>query len=270
MTETHKKQGYAFFDLDYTLLAQDSILLFSNFILKREPHRLFYLLILFPAAILASFRIIRSGGLKRAFLSFLSGMKREALEELSRQFVKEEILPRLHPSLIEEISAYQKEGRIVVLNSAAPLFYSRFIAEELNMDHCFATRFQIPDRIPLFLKLEAPNNKRFEKLRAMAPILPEKSANFIKQSPKGKGPDENAYEAFRVPDSISYSDSPADIPLLLLAERGVLINPASEKLLELSKKHSWEIRSLKDPHPGKGSRILASLRQLVGLYPPFF
>ena len=89
MVNKHGK-GIALFDLDQTLIAWDTQLLFCNWVLRREPSRRAYLLLFLPFLVLA--RVLGSEGLKRIFLSFLWRMPRQRLEELVAELRRAEDL----------------------------------------------------------------------------------------------------------------------------------------------------------------------------------
>ncbi|MGB0774724.1 MAG: HAD family hydrolase, partial [Akkermansiaceae bacterium] len=73
--------GYALFDLDQTLIPWDTQLLFCNFVLKRQPWRRIYLLILVP--FLPFSKLLGAGGMKRVFLNYLVGMDQGELDALA-------------------------------------------------------------------------------------------------------------------------------------------------------------------------------------------
>ena len=77
MVERKRKSGLALFDLDQTLIAWDTQLLFCNWVLRKEPVRRLYLLIFLPFLVFS--RVLGAEGMKRIFLSFLWRMPRSRL-----------------------------------------------------------------------------------------------------------------------------------------------------------------------------------------------
>ena len=72
------KRGVALFDLDQTLVPWDTQLLFCNWVLRHEPIRRLFLLILLPFLPLSL--VLGSEGMKRVFLSFLWAFPSAAVE----------------------------------------------------------------------------------------------------------------------------------------------------------------------------------------------
>ena len=78
----------ALFDLDGTLLAEDTQLLFCNFVLKRLALRRLFLPFFLPFAAAGAARVLGARELKRVFLSYLWLMPRERLEHYAREFAR--------------------------------------------------------------------------------------------------------------------------------------------------------------------------------------
>jgi len=165
-------RSYALFDLDFTLIGHDTLLLFSNYVLHKHPWRIFYLLIFMPVVPLAAFKLISSGTLKRFFLSFLWGLPEERLCHYARDFVQRSVLPRMYPEMVAILKEHQKANRTVVLNTAAPDIYAPYIAESLGAEYCYSTRIVRRPSMPLLCKLNGRNNKNLEKIHRMTDILP--------------------------------------------------------------------------------------------------
>ncbi len=243
-------RGYALFDLDHTLLPFDTQALFCNHVLRREPWRAVFLLWFLPCVPLGVFRIVSLRWLKRLFCGYLWGMRRERLGELAREFAERVVPAVLYPEVLAELRRHQAEGRITILNSASPGIYVGEIAAALGFDHWVATRLVLEDRMPFFPAIDGPNNKHEAKIGAMRHLLPP---SF---DPESGEP---------LPDSWGYSDSSADVPMLKLCERAVMIHPG-EKFAAIGAEHGW--RTLRPPQPyrGRWGGRFASFLQAVGLY----
>jgi len=258
------KKGFAFFDLDYTLIPHDTQLLFCNYVLRKKPVRVFYTLFFFPALMLGALRILRSEGLKKTFLSFLWGISSNELDSLASAFVKEEVLPAIYPDLLAELEIHKKEGRVTILNTASPEIYARHIAKELGFDHYRATVVKIGNRMPLLPLFPERNNKRYVKLVSMRELLPKEMKKNIPEDPKQA--EKSDTNGPKIPNSYAYSDSPADLPMLEIAENVTLVHPESSDLLRLAKKNGWRILHPVRPYKNSLENHLNNLKQAFGLY----
>lgn len=259
-------RGYALFDLDYTLIPQDTLILFCNYILRRHRFRFFYLVLVAPVLPLAAFGLVRSRTLKRLFLSFLRNLKPGYIEACALDFVKRCVIPRIYPELREELELHKKAGRITVLNTASPEFYAKFIARELGFDHVFATPVVLSAPMPLFPEIIGPNNKRYAKIERMMGVLPSAVQIVLRSTPPAD-PARPVYPPEAVlKNSWSYSDSPADLPLLRLTEHAKLVHPEKETLLTEARERGWEILTPRRPYSSVRGKWTHALRQVLGLY----
>lgn len=243
-------KSFAFFDLDHTLLPFDTQALFANFVLRREPWRIAYLLGFAPVAVLKVPRLVRTVTVKRAFMGYLCGMKREKLLMYAREFAETEVKRWLYPELLAIIAEHRAAGRTLVLNTASPDFYPHEIARVLGFDHCIATKIEAHPVMPFMPRVIGVNNKREAKIEAMKRDIPV-VANATPE---------------QLRDSWSYSDSRADLPLLEFAGNGVLIHP-NAALEAIGQARGWQVLRPARPYSGKIGDVLCSGRQALGLYP---
>ncbi len=242
-------KGFAFFDLDHTLLPYDTQVLFCDFVLKHERWRTAMHLTFAPVAILKALHLVRTVTLKRAFLNHLAGMKREKLQAYAAQFAEQIVKPAVYPELLAIIENHRAAGRTIILNTASPDFYAGEIARVLGFDHCMATRVELPETMPLMPRVIGENNKHAVKIARMKAEIPEVA---------------NASEAI-MRDSWSYSDSAADMPLLEFAGNAVLIHPDAA-LEAIGKQRGWQILHPVRPYASKTGDMLCAVRQAFGLW----
>ena len=194
----------ALFDMDGTLFAGDSQLRFARWILKRHGWRRLYLLIVLPCGILRALRILNTEQMKRIFLSYAWGLRKEALQQECQAFVQQEILPAIYLPLREKIAQHHAQGDTTVLCSASPDWWTQLVGLELGFTHTIGTPIPLTDRVPLFPAISAPgNNKGANKLLRLADI-------GITQA------------------DIGYTDSTADLPMLSICRKAVLIHPSDQ------------------------------------------
>ena len=192
----------ALFDMDGTLFAGDSQLRFARWIIKRHGWRRLYLLLVLPCGLLRALHVLNTEQMKRLFLSYAWGMKREMLEKECQQFVDEEILPAMYPELRAKLAMHQQNGDTTVLCSASPDWWTRLVGEKLGFTHTIGTPVELPARMPLFPKIDAPgNNKGANKNIRLREKLSIERAD------------------------VGYTDSRADLPMLSICAGAVLVNP---------------------------------------------
>lgn len=242
-------QPHAYFDLDGTLLPWDTQLLFCNHVLRRQRWRVLLLLPFFFLVPLAALRILRSRGMKRLFLSYLTGMPKERLEAHAKEFARQVVEGQVWPEMREEIEARRREGCLLVLNTASPGFYAEPIARALGFDRCFATRVVVPARFSFFPAIDGPNNKRAAKIDAM-----RAEELLLPGDPMPR------------PGSWAYTDSHVDLPLLDAAEIGRLVHPAAA-FADRADERGWKILK---PSPGvpRPAWWRAALLMMLGLWNP--
>ncbi len=192
----------ALFDMDGTLFSGDSQLRFARWILRRYGWRRLYLALLIPCGILRALRILDTPRMKRAFLSYAWGMKKEDLLAECRDFVRQELLPESFPAVLEQLKAHQQAGDTTVLCSASPHWWVQFYGEALGFTHTIGTPVELGERVILFPSIPMPgNNKGANKLLRLAEIGITRA-------------------------DIGYTDSKADLPMLSICRRAVLIHPS--------------------------------------------
>ena len=192
----------ALFDMDGTLFAGDSQMRFARFILRRHGWRRLYLLFVLPCGLLRALRLMNTPLMKRAFLAYAWGLTVEQLEEEAAAFVQGELIPAIFPELRERLEAHQRAGDTTILCSASPDWWVQLFGRALGFTHVIGTPItSYEKRVPLLPTIPPPgNNKGENKLKRL-------SAIGITHAELG------------------YTDSKADLPMLSICERAVLVNP---------------------------------------------
>ncbi len=195
----------ALFDMDGTLFAVDSQMRFARFVLRRHGWRRLYLLFVLPCGLLRALHIIGTPVMKRAFLSYAWGMTAEQLDKDTTDFVQGELLPAIFPELREKLEAHQRAGDVTVLCSASPDWWVQKFGKALGFTHVIGTPLEaVEKRVPLMPCIPPPgNNKGENKLTRLASIGITRA-------------------------ELGYTDSKADLPMLSICERAVLVNPKPE------------------------------------------
>ncbi|MDR9437357.1 MAG: HAD family hydrolase [Thiohalophilus sp.] len=215
----------AIFDLDNTLLNGDSDYLWGRFLVQqgrvdgeayeRENHR-FY-------------EEYKSGQLDiREFLAFslrpLSEIPPPELIELHRQFMDEEIRPRITPAARALLDKHRARDDFLLIITATNRFVTEPIAEELGVDELLATD---PEQI----------DGRYTGQVSGIPCFREGKVQRLEQWLKQTGQN--------LADSWFYSDSHNDLPLLERVTYPVAVDP-DETLTDHASARGWPILSLRE------------------------
>ena len=101
----------ALFDLDFTLLPQDTLFLFANQVIRHQPWRIYYLLFFVPAVFLHQAGLLSTVGLKRAFLSLLWRLPGSEVERLATKLARRSVRPALYDFVEEHLAECRLSGR---------------------------------------------------------------------------------------------------------------------------------------------------------------
>jgi HAD superfamily hydrolase (TIGR01490 family) len=235
------ERGLALFDLDGTLIAWDTQVLFCDHVLRKEGWRRAYLL--FFAAMLPAAKILGDEGMKRVFLSYLWGVDRDKLAGWTRDFVAEFFPDRCYPEMLAKLQRHRDAGHLTILASASPEFYVREVARVLGFDIALGTSVEEAGKMRLLPELV--NHKGVEKVRRISVILGP--------------PPEGVW-----PRSHGYSDSSADLPMLQCCTENTLVNP-SPRLTGIGEAQGWEIVRPAKPWSGRRGHAWEMFRRATGL-----
>lgn len=231
--------GIALFDLDGTLFAWDSQLLFRHFVLRREPWRGVFLLVFLLFLPLAG--LLGDGGMKRIFLCYLWRMEPSRLRELSQEFAAS-LLPTIFPALRSALESHRESGDFLILASASPEFYVQEIGHLLHFDLILGTPVELGAFFP-----DLENHKGHAKVTRLQQVLP---ASY--------------FENGRLRQSHGYTDSTADLPMLALCDSATVVNP-SPILTARARSAAWSIVRPVRPWRTRVGFILRLLALLTGL-----
>lgn len=181
----------AIFDFDRTLTKRDSIFNLLGYTFRKYPIRyiLVFLKTLFIAVTIFNFRI----RIKQSVLSILKFLTEDDLKAFIKDLYENEILREGE----EEVRKLRNEGYYLILNSASPEVYLKYIKEYLPFDIVIGTK--VTENIKI-----NENNRGEVKVKRMR----EDIDNF------------DSFDIVK-----TYSDSyTADKPILELAKEKYLIN----------------------------------------------
>lgn len=231
--------GIAWFDLDGTLLAWDSQLLFRHFVLRKEPWRGVLLLPFLAAAPFAG--LLGTTRMKRVFLSYLWRIPPPRLTHYARDFAQS-LLPAIYPELRAQLERERAAGHFLILASASPEFYVAEIGRLLGFNLTLGTAVETG---PLFPKLL--NHKGAAKVTRLQALLPPAY-----------------FDHGHLCHGHGYSDSRADLPMLALCPAATVVNP-SPAFARLAAQSGWEIVRPARPWHSPAGFAWRALALLLGI-----
>lgn len=192
----------AIFDLDHTLARRDTYISYLGGYLCRHPVRITRCALL-PFAVL-SFVLGRmtNAALKERFLqAVLGGVSRIQIESWTSEFIELLVSSGLSSQGLTALADHRRRGDYLVLLTASPDCYVRELGGRLGFDEIICTVIEWQDE-RISGRLAGPNMRGKEKVQAVLTIK----------------------EHFRWSEVVSYADHASDLPMLRLADRGVLVN----------------------------------------------
>lgn len=216
----------ALFDLDNTLLNGDSDFEWSQFLIRtgvldRE---------LFEVKNLAFYEQYKAGTLDiHEFLDFqlkpLSRHSRKVLDAWHLQFMRESIMPMITQPARDLVSQHRKANDVCVIITATNSFVTSPIAREFGITHLIATEPEHKDG-------------EFTGRVAGVPCFREGKITRLDGWLAERGWTLESFE-----DTVFYSDSLNDLPLLCKVKQPVAANPDAT-LRKHAEQHGWRIINL--------------------------
>jgi HAD superfamily hydrolase (TIGR01490 family) len=202
-----QRQKLTLFDLDNTLLAGDSDVLWCDFliqqgILDREAFSAR------NADMDARYKAgtVRPREFSDFYVSTLAGRTADAWQPLRQQFLDDEIIPRIAQSARDLVRHHQESGALVAITTATNRFLTELTAQHLNVEHLIATETEIVDGL-FSGRTQGQLNMREGKVVRLYAWL------------GGRGAARSDFEI------TAFSDSINDLPLLLAVDHPVVVNP---------------------------------------------
>lgn len=229
MAKPHRKRTPprvgAFFDMDKTLIAENSGSLYMKYRYERGEVDGWEL-----AKGLVAYLRYKAGVLdiraftQQAMLEFRGQSERRLLRE-ARDFVHQLVLPTVYPEAIETIRRHQAEGHVVAIVSGATKFVVKPLAEALGIRHYLYTRLEV-------------EHGRFTG-RVIDPICFEEGKIYwLQQFIDERGVD--------LAKSWFYTDSITDLPLMDLVGHPVAVNP-DPFLFRAARGRGWPVKFFERP-----------------------
>lgn len=220
----------ALFDLDHTLLPLDSDYEWGEFTLRKgwcDKQA-------FGSRNAAFFADYQNGTLDiHAYVRFATEAIRklgpEAADEAHRAFMQEVIEPHIQPAARALLQQHRDAGDTIVIVTATNEFVTRPIARALDVEHLLAVNLARDASGWITGEIDGVPTMRAGKVTRMEAWMAERGLNWD------------------TVDSIFYSDSMNDVPLLEKVNTAVATNP-DDRLRLLAAERGWRILDLLEPH----------------------
>lgn len=216
------------FDLDHTLLSGDSDVLWCEFlmaqgVLKRADFAQR------NADMDARYRAGVVGAQEFAdfYVGTLAGRSPEQWEDLRREFMATQIASRIPAAALELVKRHQEAGDLAVMTTATNRFITELTAQHFGIPHLLATEPEQRDGV-FTGRCSGTLNMRAGKVERLHQWL------------AGRG------QALGDFDSVAYSDSINDLPLLEAVDEPVVVDPDA-RLAVLAGERGWRVLRIHAP-----------------------
>jgi HAD superfamily hydrolase (TIGR01490 family) len=221
VTDSHT---LALFDLDHTLLDGDSDVLWCEFLMDRgvleravfEPRNL---------AMAAEYQAgtVSAQDFCEFYVGTLAGRTPDEWQPLREAFLDERIVPRLLPAGRACLEAHRAQGHELVLTTATNRYITELTARALGFPHLIATDCE-----------RAGSDGRFTG--AVAGTLNMRAGKLVRLRAWLAAQDRTLEDE----DSVFYSDSINDLPLLGAVRQAIAVDP-DERLAAEAAVRGWPV-----------------------------
>ena len=216
----------AFFDMDKTILSENSATLYMRYRYQRGEMSKRDLLMGFGAYIKYKIGVLDIRGWTLGMMEQFSGQREKQLEEEAIAWVEDMVVETIYPEAERLVAEHVAESHVVAIVSGATAFVVRPIATRLGIEHILYTRLEV-------------ENGSFTG-RVIEPICFEEGKIYWLQ----QFIDEQGIDLAK---SYFYSDSITDLPLLDLVGHPVATNP-DPLLYRTAVKRRWPVRFFDPPN----------------------
>jgi HAD superfamily hydrolase (TIGR01490 family) len=209
----------ALFDIDHTLIAGDSALLFVRHLLQRGALGYRDLVPPLYYNLLYRLNLLDIYAVFRRYQSWVRGQPHAEMQALCSEWYLTRVRPLLYPEMAECVAEHRRAGHVVALLSSTTTYVAEPLARELGIEHLLVNRLLVADG-----RLTG---------EAVQPLCwgPGK-AYWARRFA--------AEHAIDLEHSYFYSDSISDLPLLELVGHPRPVNP-DRLLRRAARRRGWAI-----------------------------
>ena len=221
----------AFFDMDKTILSENSATLYMRYRYQRGEMSKRELIMGLGAYLKYKIGILDIRGWTLGMMEQFSGQSEKQLEEEAIAWVEAAVVETIYPEVERLVDEHLAESHVVAIVSGATAFVVRPIATRLGIEHILYTRLEV-------------ENGLFTG-RVIEPICFEEGKIYWLQ----QFIDEQGIDLAK---SYFYSDSITDLPLLDLVGHPVATNP-DPLLYRTAVKRRWPVRFFDPPNSARAA-----------------
>jgi HAD superfamily hydrolase (TIGR01490 family) len=209
----------AFFDIDHTLIAADSGVLFVRFMVQKGLMRRRDLL--GPAYYTVLYRLNRLDvdSVFQRYQEQIRGRRHDEMSSLCAEWFPRMVRPSIYPAMAELLQRHRQAGHVVAFLSSATTYVAEPLARELSIEHLLVNRLIVEDG-----QLTGT---------AVQPLCWGEGKRYWAERFA-------AEQSIDLGSSYFYSDSITDIPVLSLVGQPRAVNP--DRLLRRhARRQGWPI-----------------------------
>jgi HAD superfamily hydrolase (TIGR01490 family) len=135
----------AFFDIDHTLIAGDSGMLFVKYMVQRGYMRWrdlcgpAYYTVLYRLNMLDIYSVFRR------YQERIRGRLHSEMEEVCAEWFATQVRPLIYPGMAARVAEHQRDGHVVAFLSSATTYVAEPLARELGVEHLLVNRLLVED-----------------------------------------------------------------------------------------------------------------------------
>jgi putative phosphoserine phosphatase/1-acylglycerol-3-phosphate O-acyltransferase len=215
----------AFFDMDKTLISENSATLYMRYRYQRGEMTRGDLLRGFGAYLQYKLGILDLRSWTLDMMVQFSGQSEKQLEEEAVAWVEDAVVETIYPEADELVEEHLAQGHVVAIVSGATAFVVRPIAARLGIEHILYTRLEVENGLFTGRVIE-PICFGEGKIYWLQQFIEEQEIDLAK--------------------SFFYTDSVTDLPLMDLVGHPVATNP-DPLLYRTAVKRRWPVRFFDPP-----------------------
>ena len=226
----------AFFDIDHTLIAADSGVLFVKYLVQRGLMRRRDLLGPAYYTVLYRLNMLDIYAVFRRYQTFVRGQLHDEMQTLCEEWYAACVRPVIQQRIADCVAAHREAGHLVAILSSATTYVAEPLARELGVEHLLVNRLVVEDG-----RLTG---------EAIQPLCwGEGKTHWAQRFAAEHGVD--------LAHSYFYTDSISDLPMLKLVGQPRLVNP--DRLLRRhGRREGWPIVDATSTPVG-GMRVAGAL-----------